>query len=306
MKKECFETEQGRFYVEERQEKLCIVSYQGNISRLTIPAEMSGKIVKSIGKKAFLSCKGLRWVSIPDCVEALEDWSFANCNFLEEVELPAGDIALGTGVFQGCKELKRILIHNSYICSELQRKQTGALLASTVNLLETPHLFSVKEAGSKEWLSQWDSKLIQFLKEDDKKGYTVIVLCGEEDYGSDENSLSYFLRQKRKSKVRLCFLRLLNPVGMSEEIRKVLEEYLKSHTKGSSSEETWQVVLQEHGNEKCYYEILTGCGCVTEENFQGFLEDLEENYPEMKAFLMKYKQEKLGCNDFFASLTFDL
>lgn len=303
MKKECFESEQGRFYYEEINGKFCIVSYQGNAAQLKIPGEISGKTVKSIGKKAFLSCKGLKKVIIPRQIETLEDWAFANCNFLEQVEFPSEEINLGNGVFQGCKALKSILVSAEHFSDEDQKNQTGALLAAVVNQLDAPHLFSISEAGNRTWLNQWDSKLLQFLKEDDKRGFTVVVLCGEEDYGSDENSLSYFLKQKRKSKVRLCFLRLLNPIGIAGKTKKQLEYYLKSHTKGCASEETWQVVLEEHGNEKCYYEVLTECGCVTEENFQGFLEDLEENYPEMKAFLMKYKQTNLGCEDFFNLLS---
>lgn len=306
MKKECFESEQGRFYYEETKEKLRIVSYQGSASQLNIPGEICGKEVKSIGKKAFLSCKGLKKVVLPEQIENLEDWAFANCNFLEQVEFPSANFNLGNGVFQGCKVLNSIVVSGKLISDEQEKEQTGVLLAAVLNQLDAPHLFSLSEAGSKRWLNQWDSKLLQFLQEDDKRGFTVVVLCGEEDYGSDENSLSYFLRQKRKSKVRLCFLRLLNPMGMAMETREKLEEYLRNHTKGCSSEETWHVVLEEHGNEKDYYEVLTECGCVTEENFQGFLEDLEDNYPEMKAFLMKYKQEKLGHNDFFASLSLEL
>lgn len=306
MKKEYFELEQGRFYYEVSGEALGIVAYQGNSSELKIPGEIMGKPVKFIGKKAFLSCKGLKKVVIPKQIESLEDWAFANCNFLEEAEFVSADLHLGKGVFQGCKVLKSILVPTRYISDEEQERQIGALLAAAINLLDAPHLFSIGEAGSIEWLNQWDAKLLQFLKEDDREGFTVVVLCGEEDYGSDENSLSYFLKQKRKSKVRLSFLRLLNPVGISTETRTVLTEYLRSHTKGCPWEETWQVVLEEHGNEKCYYEILTECGCVTKENFQGFLQDLEGNYPEMKAFLMKYKEMNLGYEDFFDSLSLDL
>ncbi len=306
MKKECFESEQGRLYYEELGENLRIVSYQGNVSELKIPHKISGKMVRTIGKKAFLSCKELKKVSLPESIEELEDWAFANCNLLEWVGLPSADIVLGKGVFQGCKALKCIVTMNSYSCASQGQQQVGALLAATVDMLESPHLFSLKEAGSREWLSQWDNKLLQFLRSDDKEGYTVVVLCGEEDYGSDENSLAYFLTQKRKSKVRLVFLRLLNSIGILEETRKELSEYLRNHTKGCESEETWQVVLEEHGNEKSYYEIMTECGCVTEENFQDILQDLENNYPEMKAFLIKYKEKNLGYEDFFDSLSLDL
>lgn len=64
--------------------------------------------------------------------------------------------------------------------------------------------------------------------------------------------------------------------------------------------------MEEHGNEKEYYEILMECDGITNENFDGFLEDFKDNYPEMKAFLMKYKEETLGYGDFFGSLSLEL
>ena len=45
---------------------------------------------------------------------------------------------------------------------------------------------------------------------------------------------------------------------------------------------------------------------ITNENFDGFLEDFKDNYPEMKAFLMKYKEETLGYGDFFGALSLEL
>ena len=38
-----------------------------------------------------------------------------------------------------------------------------------------------------------------------------------------------------------------------EETKEELIAYLKAHTKGCETEEAWEVVLEEHGNEKSYY-----------------------------------------------------
>lgn len=288
-------------------ELLRIISYQGNQTQIAVPDVIEGNFVAEIGKKTFLGKKLLKKVTIPKSVVKIEDWAFANCNQLEEVVLENENIIFGKGVFQGCKSLKKMIVLKEHMqFSKEEEEQIGALLAATVNLLDTPHLFRPDMAGEREWLSQWDARMLNFIRKDDHSGFTVVVLCGEEDYGSEENSLSYFLKQKRKAKVRLAFLRLKNSMGITEETKEKLTAYLKAHTKGCETEETWEVVLEEHGNEKEYYEILMECDCITSDNFDGFLEDLQHNYPEMKAFLMKYKEETLGYGDFFGSLALEL
>lgn len=296
-------------YLSYKEEKgiITITAYQGSQAQVEIPECIDKCPVTVIGKKAFLGRKELKKVTLPKSVTVIEDWAFASCAQLEGVTLQNEEINFGKGVFQGCKSLEEvILLRENTNFSKEEQKQAGALLAATVNILDTPHLFHPALAGEQEWLNQWDMKMLNFIRKDDHAGFTVVVLCGEEDYGSEENSLSYFLKQKRKSKVRLAFLRLKNPMGIAKETRAELTAYLKEHTKGCETEEAWEVVLEEHGNEKNYYEILMECDCITNDNFDGFLEDLKDNYPEMKAFLMKYKEETLGYGDFFEALSLEL
>ncbi len=303
-----YELEEGRFsYINIEEKNIRITSYHGNQAQVTIPETIEGYPVTELGKKMFLGKKTLKKVIVPKSVTLIEDWAFANCNQLEEVILENEEVEFGKGVFQGCKSLqKMIIVKENTQFSKEEEGQIGALLAATVNILDTPHLFRPDIAGEQEWLSQWDTRMLNFIRKDDHSGFTVVVLCGEEDYGSEENSLSYFLKQKRKAKVRLAFLRLKNSMGLTEETKAELTNYLKEHTKGCETQEAWEVVLEEHGNEKEYYEILMECDCITNDNFDGFLEDLGDNYPEMKAFLIKYKEETLGYGDFFGSLSLEL
>ena len=146
-----------------------------------------------------------------------------------------------------------------------------------------------------------------------------MVLCGEEDYGSKENNLDYFLNQKRKSKVRIAFMRLLHPLGLKDTVKKELELYLLEHTAGCGAspaaflekentgalDETWQVLGSEHGEDSEYYKLFTQIGCLREENFDRILSETGENYPEMKAWFLKYKEEEIGYTDFFEALSLD-
>ena len=118
--------------------------------------------------------------------------------------------------------------------------------------------------------------------------------------------LDYFLEQKRRRKVRLAFLRLLYDKGLAEANRKELTAYLLSHTKGCESEETWLVLKEEHGEDMEYISLFADLGCLTTDNFDAILLDLGAEHPQMKAFLMKYKEEHLEKSDFFGKLSLDL
>ena len=184
----------------------------------------------------------------------------------------------------------------------IEKHQSGMLLGSVPVKLETEYLFKPGDAGSRQWLSGYDARLQEFMAQPDEDGYIKMVYCGEEDIMSN---LDLYLAERRRAKSRLCFLRLINPVGLSENFRQELEQYLREHTRGCDSQAAWEVVFSEHGSEQEYYEIFTRAGCVTEENYDGILSDMGEQYPEMKGYLMRYRSEKMEQVDFFAALSLD-
>lgn len=315
-----YATKEGFFIVKEYKKGWEIVSYEGEDIYLTIPETLgsgaerdsnfaSEKCVNSIGKKAMLSCKSLRRVCLPETIEEVGDWAFAYCDELREVRIPEKGLRFGKGIFRECGKLRLVTV-------EGKPRDIGGLLAASVTLLDAPYLFTPLRCGDEDWLRQWDARMLQILRAADKEGYSKMVLCGEEDYGSKENNLDYFLNQKRKSKVRIAFMRLLNPLGLQDEVKEELENYLRAHTAGRGyiggtsvgkeesavSEETWQVLREEHGEDSEYYKLFTKIGCLTEENFDGILSQAGENCPEMKAWFLRYKEENIGYTDFFADL----
>ena len=92
---------------------------------------------------------------------------------------------------------------------------------------------------------------------------------------------------------------------LATDNRKLLTEYLLSHTKGEESEETWLVLKEEHGEDMVYLSLFADLGCVSLENISDILTDLGDTNPQMKAYFMRYKEEHLGTVDFFAGLSLD-
>ena len=279
-----------------------ITRFQGNSSRLEVPEQIEGLAVTAVGKKAFLSRKNLRRVVLPVTLEEVGDWAFAYCDHLSEVVLPYRGIRFGKAVFMECGELQRILAKPQ----TLERSEEGfpaELLAAAVTRMDAAYLLDMEAAGTEEWLGKWDARLLTLLHTSDQEGYSKQVLCGEEDYGSTD--LVAYMSGRRKEKVRLILLRLLFCQGLSVKLKKELESYLRAHTKGKDSEEAWQVILTEHGTHREYYGLFASIGCVAEENINGILEDIGEDFPEMKAYFLRtrcYREETRGTADFFAGL----
>lgn len=294
-----------------------ISGYRGKDIRLTIPAYLDDLPVTVILKKTFLSAKTLREVRLPYSVSKIDDFAFAYCSNLKSIHLSEKLVEMGTAIFKECDALRQIYVLDkevSTIEEETEKIDDHApaghkkeadfsyLLAATAGILDAPYLFRPDQVYQTDWIELWDKRMMNILKVDDMEGYSKLLLCGEEDYGSDENHPDVYRSNRRKAKVRLCMLRLMHDYALSEENKKYLTAYLQAHKKGEESEETWLVVLKEHGDEREYYELLTALDCVTMENLPEMLLDMKDNHAEMKAYLLKYRDEKSGGSNFFDSL----
>lgn len=60
---------------------------------------------KSIGQQAFLNCKGLRSITIPESVHEIGKWAFAGCVKLESISIPGSVSVIDDGVFYDCHNL---------------------------------------------------------------------------------------------------------------------------------------------------------------------------------------------------------
>ncbi len=311
-----FDTENGTISYKIEKEKALITGFGGFAASLWLPPRIEGCPVAAVDRKAFLSQKTLSRLWLPDCLEEVGDWAFAHCGSLREVSFPRREVRFGRAVFKDCKSLERIVVRETDPWESTSAADTGEkapaaengakspcanLLAAAVTMLDAPYLLELQAAGSSEWLEQWDIRLLSILRAADSDGYISQSVYGEEDYiGTD---LEEFTSERRKVKVRLSFLRLLHPQGLSPALKNELERYLRSLTKGQLTEETWQVIRQEHDSHREYYSLFAQLGCITADNFQGILADMGEDSPEMKAFFLKYREEQREEEtDFFESL----
>lgn len=299
MKSGEIETKQGALEYEIVGKTAAVTGYSGRDTEIVIPESVAGFPVVWIGKKAFLSNKTLQEITLPEGIAGIGDWAFAFCGRLERVTLPYRRLEMGQGVFKECGRLSRIL-DSGADREDPRTVDIACLLAAVTNQLEAFYLFDLENVGSADWLAGWDARAKTQMAAEDSEGFSKMLLCGEEDYGSRENDLGYYMEQRRRQKVRLAVLRLMHDYGLAEDLRRELRAYLLAHIKGCETEETWRVVLEEHGDEKAWYQFLTELGGVTEDNFQRMMEDMGERHTEMKAYLMRYYDSVRKTEDAFA------
>ena len=105
---------------------------------ITIPSNLGGRPVTSIGDGAFYGCSGLKSVTIPSSVTSIGWEAFCNCSGLTSVTIPSSVTSIGEGVFSGCGGLTSVTIPSSvtsigdyafFNCSEL----TSVTMPSSVS-----------------------------------------------------------------------------------------------------------------------------------------------------------------------------
>lgn len=292
-------TERGVLAYERIGNTIRITGYRGKDTAVEVPGSIDGCPVVCIGKKAFLSNKMVKMISLPESVLRIEDWAFAFCGKLSRIVLPYHSMQIGQGIFKDCFALAQIIDEHGDE-RDSRTEDISYLLAAVMSRLDAFYLFDFETAGTAEWLARWDARMGQLMKTPDAEGFSKMLLCGEEDYGSRENNLDYYMEQRRKEKVRLAMLRLMHDYALDASVKRELETYLLDHVKGKETEETWLVVLEEHGDELRYYQFLTELGGVREDNFEAMMEDLGDRHTEMKAWLMNYYGRHHRKEDVFA------
>lgn len=89
-----------------------VTMYLGSASSVTVPEEVNGKTVVSIGSEAFADCTELKKLSIPKTVLTVGTNAFESCTSLTTVEYPLGEsdfaniiIAKGNEAFKNAEKL---------------------------------------------------------------------------------------------------------------------------------------------------------------------------------------------------------
>lgn len=262
------------------------------LTEAVIPADYDGTPVTSIGKKAFLGCKQLREVRLPESITSVGEWGFARCDALESLRMGSGDCVFGKGVFEKDALLTEIIVGD-------HEGSTSHLMAKAATVMEAEYLLDTEDAGSEGWFKSWDNKLSNILELADNEGYHLYVLCGEEDLHLDYDE---YLEFSRRKKAGLCLLRLMYDEMLDPAFGQRLSRYVREHTVGCSSAAAWDHVLEHHADDTGYFELLVRLECIGRNNLEQALLSLGDRHAEAKGYLINTFNDTDTRDAFFEDL----
>lgn len=94
---------------------LCITGYTGSGGDVSIPPEIDGKAVSTLGDELFWYMESVTSVTLPDSLEYIGARVFQNCTSLTEVVLPDTIHEIGDACFLGCSRLSKINVPASLV-----------------------------------------------------------------------------------------------------------------------------------------------------------------------------------------------
>lgn len=85
-----------------------IQAYSGEDINLTIPSQIDGVSVTSLGEDSFSCCDTLESVTIPKSIKNIGSLAFSDCTSLKSISIPNSVTAIGDYAFCGCTSLTNV------------------------------------------------------------------------------------------------------------------------------------------------------------------------------------------------------
>lgn len=281
--------------------------YDENDTCVVLPGAIAEEPVTVIGAKAFLSCRQVEKLTLPDTLEQVEDWAFAHMKGLKDIIFPAKEILFGKKVFLGCDRLQRILLTCGGEVLQGQYEGMPFFLASVFRLgMENmrKNLSDLRLAGDTEgqwqWLAGYDEAMALYLMRADDYDFEPAFIGWFDVEDVDDQRSGHMIEQKKK-KVALVFQRLVYSERLSEQTEEILEEYLVKR----APEQVLDLMRDTesgYGSQVKYFRIWKRIGGFELYSPKFLLDELGETDPEVKGFLLECELGKAVAEDFFESL----
>lgn len=281
--------------------------YDEKSACVVLPGETSGKPVTVIGAKAFLSCRQVERLTLPDTLEQVEDWAFAHMKGLKDITFPAKAILFGKKVFLGCDGLQRVILTCAGGVLQGQYEGMPFFLASAFRLgLDSiqKSLSDLKQAGDMEgqwqWLAHYDKAVEMYLTRADDHDFEPAFIGWFDVEDVDDQRAGYMTEQKKK-KTALVFQRLIYSERISEQTERVLKDYLVK----KAPEQVLELMRDTesgYGGHVKYFQIWRQIGGFDLYSPKFLLDELRDADPEVKSFLLECELEEKAGEDFFGSL----
>lgn len=283
-------------------ERVVFEKYNGSDSSVVLVELPEGKGATVIGAKAFLNCRTIHKLVLPETVAEVEDWGFAHMKALEELVLPAQEIRFGKKVFLGCDKLKRLIPAAEEIYEGIP-----FFLASSVAICEE-RLLQFDRAGDVarewEWLKDYDEALAADLIRPEDFGYEPVFVGWFDVEDVDDQKLR-FIRDRKKAMIRRLFQRFQFDRGLEEVYAGKFRDYLL----GKAAPEIPQILEElfaddtdTFGDSVANMKTWNRLGGFEVLSARELLDKMVHADPEVRAYLMECVAADGAGGDFFGGL----
>ena len=100
---------------------------------VTIPSKIDGKLVTSIGNRAFANCNNISKIIFPSELEILGGYSFENCTNLKNITWNSKLKMIGEYAFNGCQNLESVVLPTS-----IEKIEQGAFSGTSIKEIVIP------------------------------------------------------------------------------------------------------------------------------------------------------------------------
>lgn len=281
--------------------------YNQNSTCVIVPCEIAGEPLTIIGAKAFLSCRQVEKLTLPETLELVEDWAFAHMKGLKEIVFPAKEILFGKKVFLGCDGLRKVMLTCGGESLQGQYQGMPYFLASVFRLsLDSirGRLSDLRLAGDPEgqwqWLSCYDEAMGMYLLRADDYDFEPAFIGWFDVEDVDDQKAGYMIKRK-KEKIALVFQRLLYPERMSPQTEKLFGEYLVRKVPDQVLE-LMRDTGEGLGGCVKYFQIWRQLGGFERYSPKFLLEELGNADPEVRSYLLECELGDAAGEDFFGGL----
>ncbi|WP_024856159.1 SMI1/KNR4 family protein [Ruminococcus albus] len=156
-----------------------------SLKEVTVPSELNGKPVVSIGDNAFANdpvslCRVIETLIMPDSIRHIGSFFFKRCIYLRHIKMPAGLESIGNEAFRGASGLETLAIGDNCIsigslfCADAISLRTASIGAGIRNIgdyafYNTPAMVGFRCDGELRslghgsfWMNKWaDSQLFR-------------------------------------------------------------------------------------------------------------------------------------------------
>lgn len=280
--------------------------YEGNEAEVNILNSSSENPYTGIGDKAFLSCKSIKKLVLPQTISEIGNWGMAHMKQLEELVIPPKSIRLGKEVFLDCPKLTKICV----LPDETNNVGLPYLFAASIMTLGDMSLFRPDLIAHldtvQSWFASFDNRLVEFLDAADDDRFHPVLIGWFDDEGEDSQRRRY-MKQRQIEKAKLCFLRLQYDAYMSDSAKQAICKYMLMHVPGGSRETehtaVWDLLKSELGKDIGTIKRLEANGIIDAKRRVLLIEEMNRNVgnPEVVSYLLAKQQEENHAA-FFAGL----